>query len=108
MTLPCVGIFWEIVPPQSLIVAINFRPTEGICPHSANQQRDNGSRGDFDSPLWPSPHERDARGEKRQQRNVCEILVMIRDERAAAHISHSDESERWQERDDKTSNGKKS
>src|SRR5215469_14930461 len=116
--LPRVRVFGEIVRPKRLFVAINVRADESVCTHRANQQGDNGCGGNFGCALparrslgaggWPPPRVCDARAEECDQRNVSKILEMIGDERAAAHVSHSDKSKHWEKRDNKAGNRKKS
>jgi len=48
------------------------------------------------------------RANKCDQRNVGEILEMIRHERAAAEVSHSNKSDDGQKRDDEIGGGQKS
>ena len=108
VSLPRIRVFREIVLPKRLFVAINLRAVEGVCAHHANQQRDNGCGGNFGRALSLVPRVCDARAKECEQRNVRKILEMISDERAAAHVSHSNESQRWEKCDNKTGNRKKS
>ena len=96
VSLPSIGVFGEIVLPKILFIAINFRPAKGVCAHCANQQRDRGGGGDFLCAWSLPPYVGDASAEQREQGNIRKILEMIRDERAAAYVSHSDESNCWQ------------
>src|SRR6266702_5935621 len=108
VSLPRIRVFREIVLPKRLFVAINLSAIEGVCAHHANQQRDNGCGGNFGRALSLVPRVCDARAKECEQRNVRKILEMISDERAAAHVSHSNESQRWEKCDNKTGNRKKS
>ena len=106
--LPRISVLGEIVLPKRLFVTINFRPAGSVCAHCPNQQRDKGRGCKFRRALSLVPRVCDTCAEKREQRNVCKVLEMISNERAAAHISHSNQSQHWEKRDNETGDRKKS
>src|SRR5438105_390464 len=106
--LPGVRVFGEVVRPKCLFVAVNFCPAKSVCAHCGNQQCDNGCSSNLGCALSLVPRVYDASTEECEQRNVCKILEMIGNERAAAHISHSNKTHRWQECENETGNRKKS
>src|SRR2546423_9027743 len=71
--LPGVRVFGEIVRPKRLFVAINFRSAESVCAHCGNQQCDSGCGSNLGCASSLVPRVYDARAEKRELRNVCEV-----------------------------------
>ena len=105
VSLPRVRILREVISPERFFILENRRSRPGITDHCAKQQDNRGAGYNAHGMVFRRPETRDARAEKRDQRDVGEILQMICDDRSAARVGHAHQTDNGSKGDDETGEG---